>query len=214
MIRNSLFILILYSLSWTHLRAQPELKTARIGDLKTSDGGFIADCKIGYRTLGELNGDRSNAILWPSWFGGTSADAAGILDMVLPAEGKFVIFVDALGNGVSSSPSNTPDFPELSIRDMVNSQYKLLTEHLNIDHLEVIFGVSMGGMQALEWAVAYPDFADKIVTLIGTPKQTAFDVLVWQTAADLITPDGNDPTDEEDYKRAQNVVLMNQYTPA
>src|SRR5258708_35502252 len=86
----------------------------------------------------------------------------------------YLILIDALGNGVSSSPSNSISqskilFPQFSIRDMVNTQYKMLTEKLNIHHLAAIVGGSMGALQALQWAVSYPDFMDKVVAIETTP---------------------------------------------
>ncbi|NOR86884.1 MAG: hypothetical protein GQ527_04695, partial [Bacteroidales bacterium] len=69
----SLLLLIL----WTStIFAQSELQIVNIGDLKTTSGEEIKNCKIGYRTVGKLNADKSNAILWPTWFGGTSEEIA------------------------------------------------------------------------------------------------------------------------------------------
>jgi homoserine O-acetyltransferase len=70
--------------------------------------------------------------------------------------------VDALGKDVSSIPSNYSDFPNISIRDMVNSQHELLVNHLNIEHVELLVGVSMCGMQAFEWMVGYPEFMNEL----------------------------------------------------
>jgi homoserine O-acetyltransferase len=95
-----------------------------------------------------------------------------------------VIIVDALGDGHSSSPSSFPEarrstFPEFTIADMVTSQYRLLTEKLGIRHVHAVVGFSMGGMQALEWAVRYPTFLDRAVPIAGAPRLGAFDHLMW-----------------------------------
>jgi homoserine O-acetyltransferase len=53
----------------------------------------------------------------------------------------------------------------------------MVTKHLGIDHLYAVIGVSMGAMQAFEWLAAYPDFMDKVVPIVGTPKQTSYDLM-------------------------------------
>jgi len=188
---------------------------ANIGDFKTTDGGIITNCKVGYRTLGKLNDEKTNVILWTTWFTGTSSQVIdfGVLNNTMDTTGKYIIIVDALTNGISSSPSNTEDFPKISIRDMVNSQHKLLTEHLEIGQVKVVMGISMGGMQAFEWTVAYPDFMDKMISIVGTPKQSSYDKLVWQSMADIM----NKADDREEldmaYQHAYKIQLLSMYTP-
>ncbi|MCD4769417.1 MAG: hypothetical protein K8R35_04545, partial [Bacteroidales bacterium] len=87
------------------------LKLANIDDFKTTNGSIIKDCKIGYRTVGELNSDSSNVILWPSWFDGTSESIVkNNLPLWIDSTGFYIIVVDALADGISSSPSNTVEF--------------------------------------------------------------------------------------------------------
>ena len=97
--------------------------------------------------------------------------------------GFYVVVVDAFGNGISSSPSNNPSFPEITIRDMVNSQYELLTKHLRINHVKVVMGGSMGGFQVMEWLVSYPGFADNAISIVGSPKLSSYDLMLWKTIA-------------------------------
>lgn len=184
---------ILFFLIWAPLFAQPELKFAELGDFKLAGGEVIQKCRLGYRTSGHLNKDRSNAILFPTWFRGTSEWLTNFVGKgkLIDTTVYFVIFVDAFGNGVSSSPSNSlaqPDssFPYFTVRDLVRSQYVLLTQFLSIKHLHAIIGVSMGGMQAFEWGVSYPTFAAKIIPIVGSPKLAAFDLLLWKTESRII----------------------------
>ena len=179
---------ILTIVLFTSLFAQSEQLLAEIGNFKLVSGETIYKCKIGYRTFGTLNTEKSNAVLYPTWFGGKSESLANLIgpDKVVDSEEYFVIAVDALGNGVSSSPSNceyqsNKNFPEITIKDMVNSQYKLLTEHLGIKKLHGMIGGSMGGMQVFEWIVSYPDFMEKAIAYVGSPKLTSFDILLWQS---------------------------------
>ncbi|PXY03155.1 hypothetical protein DF185_03455 [Marinifilum breve] len=210
-------ILLLFVMLWANSSfAQSGLKFANLGDFETSKGEIIKDTKIAYRTVGKLNAEKSNAVLWPTWFTGTSEQILqwGILNNTIDTTGLYVIVVDALGNGVSSSPSNTGKFPQITIRDMVNSQYELLTKHLGIDHLHAVMGISMGGMQTYEWLVAYPDFMDKAVAIIGTPRQSFYDILFWQTQADLIENAGKNKRKLEfAMKRVYDLFTMNLYTP-
>lgn len=64
---------------------------------------------------------------------------------------------------------------------MVNAQHHLLTEVLGISHLHAVIGISMGGMQTFEWITTYPDFMDKAVSIVGTPRLPAYDLLLWNT---------------------------------
>ena len=141
--RNIITILLL--LVANCITAQSNQQFANIGDFTTVDGNIIKDCKVGYRTVGKINTEKTNAVLWPTWFTGTSEQVFGMLNNIIDTTGLYVIIVDALTNGVSSSPSNMYEFPKITIRDMVNSQYKLLTDHLNISHLYAVMGISKIG---------------------------------------------------------------------
>ena len=92
----------------------------------------------------------------------------------------------------TSSYSNHSGFPEIDIRDMVNSQYKLLTEYLHIEYIELLIGVSMGGMQAFEWMVAYPDFMSRLISINGTTKASFYDKALWSLIVTLIKDAGHD----------------------
>jgi len=169
----------------------PPLQFAELGDLELVGGGVLEDLRLGYRTAGELNADGSNAILLPTWFGGTSGQLLGVWSPWIDTDRFFLIIVDALGNGVSTSPSNSEaqpgqSFPRIGIRDMVNSQHRLLTEVLSIDRLHAVVGVSMGGMQTFEWIVAYPEFVDRAVPVVGSPRLNGYDLLLWTTQLEVI----------------------------
>ena len=183
------------SLVCSSAAADPTLQLASIGNLNLSSGDTLLDAKVGYRTAGTLNEDKSNVIIFLTWFTGTTEDlfSSGQIGSgkMADTDRYFVIAIDALGNGVSSSPSNSPmqpdkQFPRISMADMVNSQHVLLTRHLGIDHAVAVIGISMGGMQTYHWMGQFPGFMDKAIPIIGTPKATSYDLLQWQTQEQAI----------------------------
>lgn len=163
-----------------------QLRTADLGECPLESGETLAPCVVGYRTLGSLDEARDNAILVPTWFTGTSEEVADFAITYVDTATFYLIAVDALGNGVSTSPSNSPtqggeSFPRISIGDMVESQHRLVTEVLGLDRLYAVTGASMGGMQTFEWAVAYPDFVGKALPMIGSPRLGPYDIALWET---------------------------------
>jgi homoserine O-acetyltransferase/O-succinyltransferase len=170
-----------------------EQKFADLGDFKLVSGEMLRNCRIGYRTFGKMNADRSNIVVFPTWAGGTTEqlkDNVGAGKLISDAD-YYVVLIDALANGVSSSPSNSTAqphmrFPKIAVRDMVNTQHELLTETLGIQHVKAVIGISMGGMQTFQWMVSYPDFMDKAIPMVGSPHVAPYDVAFWRTNIDSI----------------------------
>jgi homoserine O-acetyltransferase len=180
------------------LTVAEEQKFAELGNFKLESGDVIENCRIGYRTFGKLNRDKSNIVIFLTWFGGNSGQIAPQLTgniKTINTDKYFVIVIDALANGVSSSPSNSSPqprmkFPKLTIRDMVNSQHEFLTRVMNITHIKAVTGVSMGGIQTFQWLISYPEFMDQAVPIVGTPQLAPSDLLHLVTEINAIT---NDP---------------------
>jgi homoserine O-acetyltransferase len=126
---------------------------ADLGDLELRSGAVIHDFRLGYRTMGKLNADKSNAVLWPTYLGGKTQDLLPYVgpNNVVDTTKYFVVLVDSIGNAVSTSPSNSKTqarlhFPEFKIRGMIESEHRLVTEVLHLPHLRAVVGISMGGM--------------------------------------------------------------------
>ena len=181
-------VLLIFLIAPKEGLAQDALRIADLGDFRLENGQVIRDCRLGYRTFGTLNEDRSNAILFTTWLAGSSEDLIN-LGFIGPSKladtsRYYVIAVDAFGNGVSASPSTSikqpgRSFPEFSIRDMVRAQHRLLTKNLHLERLYAVMGISMGGMQAFQWVISYPQFAKKAVSIMGSPRPTSNDMLVF-----------------------------------
>lgn len=161
---------------------------ASIGDLKLTSGQILKDVDVNYRTYGTINKDKSNVIVFPTWFNGTTANLEKFVGpgKLVDSSKYYVITIDALANGVSTSPSNSKTqkgskFPKITIRDMVEAEHTLLTKVLGIDHAYAVMGVSMGGMQTFQWMEAYPAFMQRAVTIVGTPKMGTKEMLLWST---------------------------------
>ncbi len=165
-----------------------------LGECSAQDGAVIEDCKMGYTQFGKATADGDNVIVVPSWLSARSTAMmeffAGLAQQ-LESGGYCVIVVDMFGNGVSSSPSNSPlqpgyHFPHFTVGDAVKAQHTLLTEYLHIGHVRAVMGLSMGGLQTLQWAVQYPDYMDKVVDVVGTPRPTSGDKDLWRSQVHLI----------------------------
>ncbi|MBN9217259.1 MAG: alpha/beta fold hydrolase [Mesorhizobium sp.] len=169
-----------------------------IGDLALEEGGTIRGCKLAVATHGRLNEAGDNAILVPTWFSGTNK----IMEQVYVGPGRaldpqkhFIVIVNQIGGGLSTSPHNVPQpsnmarFPLVRIGDDVRAQHKLLTEVYGVESLALVFGASMGAQQAYEWAVRYPDMVKRAAPVAGTARNTDHDFIFTQTLIDAITSD-------------------------
>jgi len=169
-----------------------------VGNLDLEEGGTIRDCKLAYAQFGTLNADRDNAVLVPTWYSGTNK----IIEQVFIGKGRaldpdkyFIIVVNQIGSGLSSSPHNTPapagmgNFPHVRIGDDVRAQHKLVTEKFGLKSLALVVGGSMGAQQTYEWAVRYPDMVKRAAPIAGTARNTVHDFLFTETLVDAITSD-------------------------
>ncbi|HEY6064864.1 MAG TPA: alpha/beta fold hydrolase [Thermoanaerobaculia bacterium] len=165
----------------------PESGDFVIQTYRFGSGETLPNLKIHYRTFGaprrDSRGSVSNAVLVLHGTTGSGAqflgeNFAGVLfgpGQLLDAARWFVILPDGIGHGGSSKPSDglRGRFPHYDYDDMVDAQYRLLTEGLGVNHLRLVIGTSMGGMQAWVWGERYPGFMDGLVPLASVPTQIA-----------------------------------------
>ena len=190
-----------------------------IKNFKNEAGATLPEAHIIYGTYGHLNAAHDNAILLPSHY---MANHNGYDWLIGPGRALdttklFLVCTELFGNGHSSSPSNTPEpyhgprFPVMNIRDNVEAVHQLLVQDLKITHLKAIIGFSMGAQQAFQWAVSYPQFADKVVATSGTAKTYAHGIVRLEGQIAAITTDaafnnGNYTAEPEKGIEAFNVV--------
>ncbi|MEQ8302996.1 MAG: alpha/beta fold hydrolase [Cyclobacteriaceae bacterium] len=159
----------------------------QISDFEFSEGGSIPVMNLHYTTLGvphkNAAGTVDNAVLIMH---GTTGNGSGFLSdrfagnlfgkgQLLDASKYYIILTDGIGHGKSSKPSDGlhMKFPKYTYDDMVVAQYRLLTEHLKVDHLRLVMGTSMGGMHTWVWGYMYPDFMDALMPLASAPVEIA-----------------------------------------
>lgn len=168
-----------------------------LGDFTLERGGVIPRCKLAFATRGTLNARKDNAILFPHMFSGTSKHMQMYAEpgLALDPARWFVIFPNMLGNGLSSSPHNSPppiamaDFPRVTIGDDVRAQHRLVTERFGIDTLQLVTGWSMGAQQTFEWAVRFPSMVKRAAPIGGTARGSPHNHLLVDNAMRQITAD-------------------------
>ncbi|MEA2407182.1 MAG: homoserine O-acetyltransferase/O-succinyltransferase [Thermoleophilaceae bacterium] len=148
------------------------------GDVELQHGGTLVDARLAFRVHGRLNETRDNVILYPTRFGGTADDNEFLIGErhALDPTRYCIVIPNLLGNGISSSPSNSQPpsdgarFPLVTIYDNVRLQHRLLTEELGVNRIALAVGWSMGAQQAYHWAVLYPELVERLAAICGSAR--------------------------------------------
>jgi homoserine O-acetyltransferase len=171
-------------------------RMAELGDLELESGEVIRGYRQSYVTHGELDREKSNAVLVCISLTGNHHRLDFLIGpgKALDTDKYFIIAADPIANGLSTSPSNSDlqpgmRFPRFTIRDMVESQYRFLTGQFGISRLQAVVGASMGGMQALQWAVSHRLFMRACVAMTPMAKTSPWAVLVTETARSCLMAD-------------------------
>jgi len=176
-----------------------------IHDFKFTSGETLPELRLHYRTLGkpenDAHGQTRNAVLIMHGTTGSGAqfirpEFAGELfgkDQPLDATRFFIVLPDGIGHGKSSKPSDGmhAKFPRYGYIDMVEAQYRLLTEGLGVNHARLVMGTSMGGMHTWLWGELHPDFMDALMPLASLPTQISGRNRAWRRL--IIDAIRNDP---------------------
>lgn len=172
-----------------------------IGQLDLEEGGSIPDCQLAVTTWGELNEARDNAILITTWYSGTHQIWRDVYvgpDHALNPERYFIVAINQIGSGLSTSPHNAggpnadiamSKFPKVRIGDDVVAQERLLREHFGIERLALVVGGSMGAQQTYEWAVRFPEKVLRAAPIAGTAQNTPHDYLYTEALKEQIWSD-------------------------
>jgi homoserine O-acetyltransferase len=153
-------------------------KTYDLGDIGLLSGEILCNAQLAYKTYGKLSANGDNVIVLPTFYTGTHQRNEGFFGAgraIDPAK-HFIICPNLLGNGISSSPSNTsspqdgPRFPLVQMWDNIACQHRLLVDHLNIDSIALVAGWSMAGCQSYQWAAQYPDMVKAMLPFCASAK--------------------------------------------
>ncbi len=148
-----------------------------LGSFGLTSGETLLDAALIYEIHGELNPERDNAVLLLTWYTGTHRAYRQVIGAgrALDPARYFIIVINMFGNGLSSSPSNSPHqrgprFPRVSVEDNVRAQHQLITTHFGVGRLALVCGWSMGAMQAWYWAAAYPQQVGALLPICGSAR--------------------------------------------
>jgi homoserine O-acetyltransferase len=156
-----------------------------LGDVTLQSGAVLRDAKLAYKTHGALNAARDNVIVIPTYYTGTHVSNDIYIETMpaLDPERYFIISINMFGNGVSSSPSNTPApqdgprFPSTTLHDNVACQHRLLAEKFGVTHIALVVGWSMAACQSYQWGAQFPDMMDAILPYCGSARTSPHNIV-------------------------------------
>ena len=169
----------------------------RFENVTLQSGVVLPQVTLGYKTFGRLNKAGDNCILLPSSYAGAHVSYAQLISRARPLNPAkyFIVVTNLLGNGLSSSPSNTAspfhgaDFPNVTIADNVRLQYRLLTEQLKVQQIALVYGFSLGAVQGFAWAAFYPEMVQRLLAVCGSAKCWPLTALIMEGAMTVLKSD-------------------------
>ncbi len=167
------------------------------GDVMLQSGRRFPSLQIAYKTYGRLNAAKDNVIVYPTSFGAQHSEIDWLVQDGGPLDSRewFVVIPNLFGNGLSSSPSNAgervglADYPLITCYDAVMAQHRLIVEHLGVRHIAMVYGWSMGGMQAYHWGALFPEIVDRIAVVCGSARCSPYNHVFLEGARAALTAD-------------------------
>ncbi len=156
-----------------------------LGDVSLQSGAVLPDARLAYKTYGQLNSEKNNTVLLPTFYTGSHIRNEGFFGTgrAIDPERHYIVSINLIGNGYSSSPSNTPapadrgNFPLVTLYDNVAMQEQLLRKQLGVESLLLVTGWSMAGCQAFQWAAQYADKVAHILPFCASAKTSPHNIV-------------------------------------
>jgi homoserine O-acetyltransferase len=171
--------------------------TFNAGDVVLQSGRTFPAMQLAYTTYGTLNADRSNVIVYPTSYSAQHYDTQWLVGdgKILDTSRYFVIIPNLFGNGLSSSPSNTgwplkgDRYPNVTLQDAVLVQERMLRETFGVERVKLVYGWSMGAMQAYHWAGLFGKRVERIAVVCGAAKCSAHNAVFIEAVRATLTAD-------------------------
>lgn len=168
-------------------------------DLTLQSGAALPKARLAYQCYGKLNAEKDNVIVLPTFYTGTHVRNEGFFGhgRAIDPDHHFIVSINMFGNGLSSSPSNTPapfngpNFPDVTLWDNIHCQYRLLTELFEVRQLQLVAGWSMAGCQAYQWAAQYPQFVRAIVPFCASARTSPHNIVFLEGVKAALQADQN-----------------------
>ena len=175
----------------------PDFETFELGNIVLQSGATLRGAKLAFKTFGQLNAAKDNVIVYPTFYGGQHYQNEAIIveGRALDPGKYFIIIPNMLGNGLSSSPSNTPPpynkarFPGVTSYDNIMAQHRLVTERFGIEKIALVTGFSMGAQQTFHWGALFPDMVERIMPVCGSAKTSHHNFVFLEGVKAAITAD-------------------------
>jgi homoserine O-acetyltransferase/O-succinyltransferase len=167
------------------------------GDVALQSGVVFPSLRLAYKTYGTLNAQKDNVIVYPTSFSAQHYDTEWLVQRggALDPDRYFIVIPNLFGNGLSSSPSNSIEalggapFPVIDYHDAVAVQRRLLVERFAISQVALVYGWSMGGMQAYHWAVRHPDMVERAAIVCGSARCSPYNHVFLEGVKAALTAD-------------------------